>query len=359
MAFSTPWARNCARTNSKNRPMDEIERRGRHDIHGETDIIRNIFAPLAKEVEGAFGLIDDAALVTAAPGEELVLTADMLVAGVHFLPRGAPADTGYKALGVNVSDLIAKGADPAGYLLSIALSGKPDIAWLNGLKEGLAEAQADFGCLLTGGDTVSTPGPLCLSVTAFGRIPTGKMVMRSGARPGDRVYVTGTIGDAAAGLKILQSRPDGAGDALGEADRAFLLSRYRRPRPQPVLAPILRAHASGAMDISDGLAGDFAKLCAASECGGAIDAARVPLSGPAQKAMDAGVVSLEELLCGGDDYEVLASVPDDHCAAFEKEVNAAGLRTVKIGMIDDGKQASVVDETGNRMLFSRPGFDHF
>lgn len=339
--------------------MDETDRRTRRDIHGEADIVRTVFAPLAKGVEGAFGLIDDAALVTSAPGEQLVLTTDMLVAGVHFLPRGAPADTGYKALGVNVSDLVAKGADPAGYLLSIALSGKPDIEWLKGLQEGLAEAQSDFGCLLTGGDTVSTPGPLCLSVTAFGRIPAGKMVMRSGARPGDHVYVTGTIGDAAAGLKILQSQTDGASDALNEAERAFLLSRYRRPRPQPVLAPILRAHANGAMDVSDGLAGDFAKLCAASGCGGTINAAQVPLSRVAQTILDAGAVSLEDLLCGGDDYEVLASVPDDRCGAYEKEVKAAGLRTAKIGMIDDGKQSLVLDKNGKQMPLSRPGFDHF
>ncbi len=328
-------------------------------FRGETDLIQSIFAPLARGYEGAFGLVDDAALLTPAPGEEIVLTADMLVAGVHFLANASPADAAYKALAVNISDLVAKGADPEIYLLTLALPGKPDRAWLGGFADGLADAQAAFGCLLAGGDTVSTPGPLCISITALGRIPEGKIVKRSGARPGDRVYVTGTIGDAVAGLKWLRAGDEKPQSFLTCDGAGYLGSRYWRPRPNRALAPILRDHASGAMDISDGLAGDFEKLCKASRCGGSISAGRVPLSGAAKSLLRAGFVSLEELLCGGDDYEVLAAIAPGKTGSFEKALQGAGCQATDIGEILTEHDVLILGLDGAPLDLSHAAYDHF
>ena len=268
----------AVKRNFRTAEMSESEARQKGPFRGETELIANLFAPLARDYDGALGLIDDAALVTPAAGEELVLTADMLVAGVHFLENADPSDAAFKALAVNVSDLIAKGAVPEIYLLTIALPGTPDRAWLQGLTSGFADAQAAFGCVLAGGDTVSTPGPLTMSITAIGRVPAGSMVRRSGARAGDRVYVTGTIGDAAVGLKWLRAGNARPQSAISGEEAEYLGSRYWRPRPNTALASILRVHANGAMDISDGLAGDFEKLCAASQCGGSINASRISVT---------------------------------------------------------------------------------
>jgi thiamine-monophosphate kinase len=335
--------------------MGEETHRADRAFHGETEIIETVFAPLAAETHGAFGLVDDAALFTPCPGEEVVLTTDMIVAGVHFLEDAQAGDVVYKALAVNVSDLVAKGADPDVYLLSIALAGTPDRAWLEALQSGLAAAQGDFGCVLAGGDTVHTPGPLCLSVTALGRLPEGEMVHRFGARPGDAVYVTGTVGDGAAGLKLMRQ----GSDILGPGDTAFLTGRYRRPKPEPALAAPLRAHASAAMDISDGLAGDFAKLCAASGCGGRIEAESVPLSPPATALLEAEFISREELLCGGDDYCVLAAVPPEQGPSFEQAVSGAGGQATRVGQMEEGREALVLGKDGRPMRMSRPGYDHF
>lgn len=329
------------------------------DFHGESDLIQCVFAPLAAGVEGAYGLIDDAALMVTRPGEETVLTSDISIAGVHFLADGRAGDIGYRALAVNVSDLVAKGAIPHVYLLSIALPGKPSRAWLEDLAAGLADAQADFGCGLAGGDTVATPGLLTLSITALGHLPEGTMLLRSGARPGDRVYVTGTIGNSAAALKALQQGNTFGAGALNSADLAFLSSRYWRPSPDPKLTGALRDHASAAMDVSDGLAGDFAKLCAASGCGGTIEAARIPLSRPVRALLDANFITIETVLSGGDDYEVLATVPADRCAAFEAAAAGAGTSVTEIGAVSEGDSALVLGKDGQPVPLSRPAFDHF
>lgn len=339
--------------------MGEGGRRARLPSIGETEIIETVFAPLTADVPGSFGLKDDAALLTPAAGEELVVTLDAIVAGVHFLDRNDPADIAYKALGVNVSDLVAKGADPSAYLLSIALPGDPESGWLADLRQGLEAAQADFGCRLLGGDTVRTPGPLSLSVTALGRVPAGGMVHRFGARDGDVVYVTGPIGDAALGLRLLQTEESSGDREIDQADRSYLVSRYLRPAPDPALAPIIRACANAAMDVSDGLVGDFAKLCAASGCSGQIEAGRVPLSAPAQSALETGAVELAGLLGGGDDYCVLATVPGDKAEAFECAARDAGATAAQIGRIGPGKGVVVLGRDGSPMQLSRASYDHF
>ncbi len=241
---------------------------------GEDSLIARYFRPIATD-PGAFNLDDDAAALKSS-GDDIVVTTDAIVEGVHFLPDDPPDTVARKALRVNLSDLAAKGAVPAGFVLTLALR-HTDEAWLKPFAAALGEDAAQFGCPLLGGDTVSTPGPLMVSITAFGRVPSGKMVHRSGARPGDRVLVTGTIGDAALGLAVLKGGKVQA--AVNDiAARDLLIGRYRVPQPRTALAAIVSEFASAAMDVSDGLAGDLAKLCGVSGVSAVIDVPSIPLS---------------------------------------------------------------------------------
>lgn len=323
----------------------------------EDSLIARYFRPIATD-PGAFDLGDDAAILKA-QGDDVVVTTDAIVEGVHFLASDPPDTVARKALRVNLSDLAAKGATPAGFVLTLALPAI-DEAWLTAFAHGLGSDAGLFGCPLLGGDTVSTPGPRMISITAFGRVPTDKMIRRSGAKPGDRVVVTGTIGDAALGLDILKGGAAAGILAKDVAATAMLVGRYRVPQPRNALANAIRDHARAAMDVSDGLAGDLAKLCEASGVSAVIDALGIPLSAPAAALLAHGTVGIEALVSGGDDYEVLCAIPEDRFETFAAAAGHAGVTVTSIGTVIAGASApKFLDAHGIEIALRRLSYSHF
>jgi thiamine-monophosphate kinase len=324
---------------------------------GEDALIARYFRPIATD-PGAFDLDDDAAILNAACGD-IVVTTDAIVEGVHFLSDDPPDTIARKALRVNLSDLAAKGATPAGFVLTLALRSADD-AWLLPFARGLGEDASQFGCPLLGGDTVSTPGPGMISITAFGRVPQGKMVHRSGAKPGDRVVVTGTIGDAALGLDILTGGAVATVLADDAAAKEMLVGRYRVPQPRNALAEAVRDHASAAMDVSDGLAGDLAKLCAASGVSAVIDAGSVPLSAGAATLLARGAVGIEAIVSGGDDYEILCAISEGSFEAFAQAARQAEVAVTCIGTVIAGPAVPrFLDNEGREIALRRLSYSHF
>jgi thiamine-monophosphate kinase len=262
-----------------------------------------------------------------------------------------------KALGVNVSDLAAKGADPKGFLLSLALPADWTEDWLGAFATGLGEAARDFSCPLLGGDTVKARGALTLSVTAIGEVPAGRMVRRTTARPGDLICVTGTIGDAALGLR-LRSSPSWA-KVLSEPERDFLADRYLNPRPRHRLAHAVRDNASAAMDVSDGLAGDLAKMLRESGASGIVEAGEVPFSTAARKAVAADPDLLDGVVTGGDDYEILCTVPESNLDRLRKEADRVGIGLSVIGRVIPGFDPPAFRSGGLERRYDVGSFSHF
>jgi thiamine-monophosphate kinase len=287
-----------------------------------------------------------------------VLTTDGVIAGVHFFPDDPPDGIGRKALRMNLSDLAAKGAKPIGFLLALALPAGTDEAWLAAFAQGLGEDAERYGCPLFGGDTDRTPGPTSISITAFGGVPHGKMVRRSTAKVGDHVVVTGTIGDSALGLKLRRDRSLAARWRLTEAMSTHLTRRYLLPEPRTALSEAVLHHASAAMDVSDGLAGDLAKLCRASSVAAEIEVARVPLSDAVRAAVAVVPALIETALTGGDDYEIVATVAPEKLAAFRAAAQAAGAAVSEIGRVKAGEGARFIQD-GKTLAFARPSFSHF
>jgi thiamine-monophosphate kinase len=328
---------------------------GKQPPSGEDSLIARYFRPLATD-PGAFSLGDDAAILKAS-GDDIVVTTDAIVEGVHFIADDPPDTVARKALRVNLSDLAAKGATPAGFVLTLALRAADD-AWLTPFARGLGSDAGLFDCPLLGGDTVSTPGPLTISITAFGRVPAGRMVRRSGAKPGDRVVVTGTIGDAALGLDILKG---GAAAALADTGaKAMLIGRYRVPQPRSALAKAVRDHAHAAIDVSDGLAGDLAKLCGVSGVSAVIDAPSIPLSAAAAALLARGIVGIDAIVSGGDDYEILCTIAEDRFEAFVQAADQAGVAVTSIGMVVAGSSVPrFLDGEGREIALPRHSYSHF
>jgi thiamine-monophosphate kinase len=325
----------------------------------EDRLIARYFRPLASH-PGALGLADDAAVLVPPPGCDVVLKADAIIGGVHFFPEDPADAVGRKALRVNLSDLAAKGAKPVGFLLSLALpDGTPD-AWLAGFADGLGADAQFYGCPLLGGDTDRTPGPVMVSIAAFGTVPHGGMVRRSGAKPGDCVLVSGTIGDAALGLKLRREPAAATRYQLDPHERDHLLARYLIPEPRLALSEQIRLHASAAMDVSDGLAGDLAKLCGASGVSAEIEIEKVPLSDAARRVIAVDASARELAVTGGDDYEIVCTIAAEKLDAFRAAALASGVAVTEIGRIVAGRAAPRFrDRHGHRLEFAHPSFSHF
>ncbi|MBX3537549.1 MAG: thiamine-phosphate kinase [Chelatococcus sp.] len=329
----------------------------------EDELISQFFAPLAGA--GGLGLRDDAACFPAPAGADIVVTVDALVAGVHFFADDPAGDIARKALRVNLSDLAAKGAAPLGFLLTLAMPAPwpdqlvPPTGWLGAFAQALGEDAKAYGCPLIGGDTVKTPGPLTLSVTAFGRVPAGGMVARTGARPGDLIAVTGTIGDAALGLRC-RLDPDASWIAmLKPVYREHLARRYLLPEPRNAIAGLLGAHGHAGMDVSDGLVGDLEKMMRVSGVSARVALDAVPLSDAARHAIAAEPALFESAMTGGDDYEVLLTATPAAMERLRAEAGAVGVAISVIGEVLPGTDAVTFSRGGAPMTVSRPSYSHF
>lgn len=320
----------------------------------EFALIAKLFAPLAK-AEGAFDLTDDVARLSLSSGQELVVTVDAIVEGVHFF-RSDPADLiARKALRVNLSDLAAKGAEPRHYLLALSLPDWVDDAWLAQFTEGLEQDQAEFGVSLLGGDTTATPGPLTLSITALGETPAGRMLRRAGARAGDRVFVTGTIGDAGAGLAVMK----GDGPKLSAADRDYLVRRFRLPEPRVLLGPKLIGVASAALDVSDGLLADLGHIAEVSKLRIQLEAERLPLSPACVALWGEGPDAAIRAASAGDDYEIAFTAPESARPGIAQAASQVGVAVREIGRVEAGMGVLITDAGGNPIPVSRGGYTHF
>ncbi|GAA6156817.1 thiamine-phosphate kinase [Pyruvatibacter sp. HU-CL02332] len=321
----------------------------------EFDLIARLFAPLSDSSHG-LNLTDDVGLVPDTDGRSCI-TSDMIVAGVHFLADDPADQIAQKLVRVNVSDLAAKGAQPVGCLLSAAFNQQRDVAWLEAFTKGLAEDLAAYGLVLIGGDTVRTPGPDTFSLTAIGRLGEGGMVTRAGAKAGDGLYVTGTIGDAGLGLRIL--REELGAVALGTRTR--LEGRYRLPQPRVDFGRKLSGFASASLDVSDGLIADAGHMAEASGLAARIDFDRVPLSSSAARVVKKDRSLHLSLLGAGDDYEILFAASPDAAEAIAEASGDTETPVTRIGELAAGKvgEVSVVDTQGDTLDVPKSGYRHF
>ena len=312
----------------------------------EFAVIAEIFAPLATS-QAALGLKDDVALLAPRAGHELVLTTDAIIEGVDFFSNDPPGAVARKALRVNLSDLAAKGAEPFGYLLTLALPKASDTKWLRVFASGLKADQRAYGITLLGGDLSSTPGPLTVSVTALGYVLKGKAILRRGARAGDRVFVTGTIGDSGGGLAALKA-----------GKRApFLIDRYRVPQPRVAFGQALRGLAHAALDVSDGLLADLGHIADVSKIHIAVEAARIPLSAALRKAW--ADTSVQRAVTAGDDYEIAFTAPASKRAAIQKAAKATRTQVTEIGFAMHGRGIALLGADGKPLPIRKTGWTHF
>ncbi len=329
------------------------------DRPGEFELIKRFFAPLAKD-PGSLGLTDDAAVLKPRPGFDLVLTKDVLAADVHFFAEDAPEAIAAKSLRVNLSDLAAKGATPRGYLLGIALPKGWTADWLERFCKGLAADQAAYDIQLLGGDTIKSSNGLQVSITAIGEVPSRQAVRRCGAKAGDILFATGTIGDAAAGLKARLDRGFAAATTLEASDEARVLGRDLLPRPRTCLAPLIVKYANASMDISDGLLSDTGHMASASSSAIQINLEAVPLSPALTHLKSVAADVFFACLNGGDDYEILVSVPEAVSQAFSAEASELGCPVTAVGRVVEGEaKVHLLDNGVPVSADLQNGFRHF
>jgi thiamine-monophosphate kinase len=320
-------------------------------LPAEFALIARHFRPLAGQ--GALDLADDAAVLDIPAGRQLVIAADAMVEGVHYLPDDPPETIGRKLLRVNLSDLAAMGAAPLGYLMTTSLPRGVAEDWIAGFVRGLAEDQREFRLHVLGGDTTATPGPTCLSLTILGTVAPDAVLRRAGARVGDDVWVSGTIGDGALGLRVLR------GELPADAE-GHLARRYRLPEPRLALGQAVAGIAHAGMDVSDGLVQDLGHLCRAAGCAAELVAGEVPLSLAARALVAADPALLPVMLTGGDDYEVLFTAAPGAAGAVQAAGARAGTPVARIGrMVAGPPQVVVRDADGAALDVARGGWSHF
>lgn len=318
---------------------------------GERDVIERFFRGCgAARDDVPEGIGDDAALLKVPEGAQLVAAVDTLVAGVHFLDHFPPQSTGHRALAVNLSDLAAMGAEPAWALLALTLP-EVDEPWLSSFASGLDRIAREHGVALVGGDTTS--GPLCISVQLLGYVSGPQALRRSGGRPGDVLFVSGTPGDSAAGLEIERGTLQVADSAASD----HLRNRFLFPTPRVALGQRLREHASACIDVSDGLLGDAGKLAAASGCGVEIELEALPVSAPLVSALGDERARITAL-SGGEDFELCFAVPPENVSRMLRELPQAEWQYNRIGVLTAEAGARVL-RSGAVMEFSHSGYDHF
>lgn len=320
---------------------------------GEFGRIREYFAPLAGL--GSLDLTDDAALLDCPPGYHLVVTVDQLVEGVHFLADDPPDLVARKLMRRNLSDLAAMGATPRHYLVTSALPQTHDDEWVRRFAEGLTEDQHRYGLALLGGDSTSTQGPATLTLTAIGHVAVGQEIRRKGAQPGDRVWVSGTIGDAFLGLKALR----GELTKLSPEQREALAARYRLPEPRCNLGPSLIGIAHAMIDVSDGLIADLGHICETSGVAAMVELPLVPLSPAARELVADDAALLATLITGGDDYELLFAAPPEADEEIASLSRGLSLPIARIGTIEGGAGVRVVDGGGHEISLDKAGWRHF
>lgn len=326
------------------------------DPLSEFDFIDRHLKALATH-EFALGLTDDAAVIRPDGRSDLIISKDMLVAGVHFFPDDPPFEIAQKALRVNLSDLAAKGARPLGYFLGLGIPASLGPDWLKSFCEGLKSDQETFGISLLGGDTVRAPERLTISVTILGSGTPGAVPLRGGAKPGDAILITGTLGDGALGLLV--SLKDERLKALNGDQRAFLRNRYLIPRPRLEASDLLKKHATSSIDISDGLLADLGHILKASGSGGTIVFEDIPLSDAARAAVSADGGLTETVLSGGDDYEILFTASRENVADVLRIGRDVSLPITEIGVINEGSGLSILKDGTDLRISSRSGHDHF
>lgn len=315
----------------------------------EFNAIEKYFRKLTMGRPEALELLDDAAALTIPEGHELLISSDTLNAGTHFLENATAKEIAHKALRVNLSDMAAMGAKPYAYQLCIAFPEKPSEQWLESFTDALLLDQKEFGVFCSGGDTTSIKGALSISITMMGTAPKGKSIKRSGGQDGDALLLSGVIGDAFLGLKALR----------GELDNCFnasVINAYTRPTPRLDLIELLQAHANAAIDISDGLVADLNHLCMTSKCTTDLRISDSLFSKSANKLIDTGAITAENLITGGDDYQLIIAVPQEKKHLFLD----LKIPCIEIGKLKKGSGAvQILNQAGSSLNLKQTGWSHF
>lgn len=321
----------------------------------EFGLIARYLAPLTGDGKAALQLEDDAAVIPGREGYEWVITKDAMVAGVHFFADTSPALIARKLVRTNLSDMAAMGAKPCYYLLAGFLPKQTNETWWKGFSASLKEENSQFGVILLGGDTVAHNGALSLSLTMIGEVEKGEALLRSGAQHDDAVCVSGTLGDAALGLRILQGKI--ADIPLEYKD--YLVDRYHSPQPRVTLSQAIQPYLHSAIDISDGFVADLGHICRTSSVGAMIEQADIPLSDATRYLVERDPSLWEVILTGGDDYELLCTLPKNQLSAARNGAESVGGRLTPIGSITAGEKVTIHDRQGKSLLLSHSGYNHF